>query len=132
MIQGKFRGMVLLEACSIADFATTQGAGNLLRKGLLVTELVEQGLVQQILDVLGVVEGSVGGRGLGSLLLVPGLTGVDSCESQFASVSRYVCSERRTNLTLENAKPTEIGQRDLKFAHGLGTSNIVFGLARGT
>jgi hypothetical protein len=36
------------------------------------------------------------------------------------------------DLTLENAKATEIGERNLKLAHGLGTGDIVFGLARGT
>ena len=36
-----------------------------------------------------------------------------------------------SSLTLENAKATEIGQRNLKLAHSLGTGDIVFGLARG-
>lgn len=78
MVKGEFWSVVLLEARGVADFTTTQGTSDLLGESLLVTELVEQGLVEQILDVLGVVEGGVGGGGLGGLLLVPGLTGVDS------------------------------------------------------
>jgi hypothetical protein len=61
MVEGEFRGVVLFKARSIADFTTAQGAGNLLRKRLLVTELVQERLVEQILDILGVVEGCVGG-----------------------------------------------------------------------
>lgn len=78
MVKGEFGSVVLLEARSVADFTTTQRTSDLLGESLLVTELVEQGLVEQILDVLGVVEGGVGGGGLGGLLLVPGLTGIDS------------------------------------------------------
>jgi hypothetical protein len=78
MVEGESWGVVLFEASSIADFTTAQGAGNLLRKRLLVTELVQERLVEQILDVLGVVEGCVGGGGLGGLLLVTGLTRIDT------------------------------------------------------
>lgn len=78
MVKGEFGSVVLLEARSVANFATTQGASDLLGKSLLITELVQQGLMEQILDVLGVVEGGVGSGSLGSLLLVPGLTGIDS------------------------------------------------------
>jgi hypothetical protein len=41
MVKGKFGSVVLLEARSVANFSTTQGASDLLGKGLLVTELVE-------------------------------------------------------------------------------------------
>jgi hypothetical protein len=41
MVKGKFGSVVLLEARSVADFATTQGASDLLGKSLLVTELVK-------------------------------------------------------------------------------------------
>jgi hypothetical protein len=78
MVKGEFGSVVLLEARGVADFTTTQGTGDLLGQSLLVTELVEQGLVEQILNVLGVVEGGVGSGGLGGLLLVPGLTGINS------------------------------------------------------
>ena len=61
MVEGESRGVVLFKAGSITDFTTAQGAGNLLRKRLLVTELVQERLVEQILDILGVIEGCVGG-----------------------------------------------------------------------
>lgn len=78
MVKGEFGSVVLLEAGSVANFATAQGASDLLGESLLVTELVEQRLVEQVLNVLGVVEGGVRGGGLGSLLLVPGLTRINS------------------------------------------------------
>jgi hypothetical protein len=70
--------MVLLQARSVADFTTAQGTSDLLSKRLLITELVQQWLVKKVLDILGVVESSVGSRGLGGLLLAARLTGVDS------------------------------------------------------
>lgn len=132
MVKSEFGSVVLLQARGIADFATTQGASDFLRKGLLVTELVEQRLVQQVLDVLGVVEGSVRGGGLGGLLLAPGLTRVNSCRRAVSQYRMTFRSKSEPKRTLENAESTEIGQRDLEFAHGLGTGNVVFGLARGT
>lgn len=82
MVKSELGSVVLLEARSVADFTTTQGTSDLLGKSLLVTELVEQRLVEQVLDVLGVVEGSVRGGGPGGLLLVPGLTRVDAYKSR--------------------------------------------------
>jgi hypothetical protein len=88
--------------------------------------------VEQILDVLGVVEGGVGSGSPGGLLLVPGLTGINSYSSRIWLGSQSIQDLKMNDLTLENAKATEIGQRNLKFPHGLGTGDIVFGLARGT
>jgi hypothetical protein len=45
----------------------------------VLAELVEERLVKEVLDVLGVVEGSCGGGALRDLLLVAGLTRVDTC-----------------------------------------------------
>jgi hypothetical protein len=39
MIQGKFRRMVFLETGCVADFSTSKGSSNFLRKRFLVTEL---------------------------------------------------------------------------------------------
>lgn len=78
MVEGELGGVVLLEARSVADFTTTQRPSDLLRKSLLFTELVQQRLVKQILDILGVVEGCVGGRSLRGLLLVARLTRINS------------------------------------------------------
>lgn len=81
MVESELGGMVLLEARSVANFTTTEGTSDLLRKRLLVTELVQQRLVEKVLDILGVVESSVWRRGLGGLLLAARLTGVDSFNS---------------------------------------------------
>ena len=78
MVQGESWGMILLKARSVADFTTTQGTSDLLRDSLLVTELVQQRLMEEVLDVLRVVKGGVGRGGLRGLLLVPGLTRVNS------------------------------------------------------
>jgi hypothetical protein len=48
MIQGKFWRMVFLKAGGVADFSTSKGSSNLLRKRFLVTELSKQGLVQEV------------------------------------------------------------------------------------
>lgn len=53
--------MVLLQPRRIADFSTSQRARNLFRKSLLVAEFIQQGFVQQILDILCVVKGGAGG-----------------------------------------------------------------------
>jgi hypothetical protein len=53
----------------------------LLRKRLVLPEFVEQRLVQQVLDVLGVVERGWGGRALVGLLLVKRIAGVNTCIS---------------------------------------------------
>jgi hypothetical protein len=45
----------------------------------MLAELVKQRLVEKVLDVLGVVEGCCGGGALRDLLLVAGLTRVDTC-----------------------------------------------------
>lgn len=78
MVEGELGSVILLEACSVADFTTTEGASDLLGKSLLVTELVQQRLMEQVLDILGVIEGGVWGGSLGGLLLVTRLTRVDS------------------------------------------------------
>ena len=44
----------------------------------MVSEFVEDGFVEQILDVLGVVESGGGCGGLGCLLLVARFAGVDA------------------------------------------------------
>lgn len=69
--------MVLLQARGIADISTTQRTRNFLRKRLLVTELPQQGLMQEVLDVFGVVESGVGSGGLRGLLLITRLARVD-------------------------------------------------------
>lgn len=71
----------------------------LLRKRLVLPELVEQRLVQQVLDVLGVVERGRGGRALIGLLLVKRVAGVDTCIS--------ACFHVRRLLGRKSAHPSE-------------------------
>ena len=78
MVERELRRIVLLESRGIAHFSTTKSTGDLLLERFLFTEFVEQGLVEEILDVPRVVEGRAGGRGLGGFLLVARLTGIDS------------------------------------------------------
>ena len=85
VVQRHARRMVLLQARRIADFSATQRPGDLLRKRLLLTELPQQRLMEEILDVFGVIERSTRGRGLGRLLLIPRLTRVNTYSAAPAS-----------------------------------------------
>lgn len=78
VVQLHLRDERLLQACGIASLSTAEGTANLLCNSLVLAELVEEGLMEEVLDVLGVVEGSCGGRALGNLLLVAGFAGVDT------------------------------------------------------
>lgn len=69
---------VAFETSSVLDVATAKGLGNLLFERLLVAELLDKRLMQQILDILGVVKRSRGRRGLGNLLLAARLARVDA------------------------------------------------------
>jgi len=46
----------------------------------LISELVEERFVEEVVDVFGVVEGCAGSRGLGDSLLRAWLSGVDALE----------------------------------------------------
>ena len=90
--------------------ASAEGLCDLLLKDLGLTELLEQRLVEQVLDVLRIVKS---GRRVGRrrrLLLVAWLAGIDSLpDTEFAKVR----------------------QGDLELADGLGPGDEVLGLARG-
>lgn len=49
--------MCLLEAFGIGVVSTSEGLGELLCEGLVLTELGEDGLVNEVLDILGLIEG---------------------------------------------------------------------------
>ena len=46
----------------------------------MVAEFGEEGLMQEVLDVLGIVEGCGGCGGFGGFAVVAGLTRIDSCD----------------------------------------------------
>lgn len=74
-------GLVLGQGLGGAVLALTHDFGHLLGKGLVLAELAQDGLVHQVLDVLGIVEGRGSGRALVGLLLVLGLAGVDTLQN---------------------------------------------------
>lgn len=97
---------VPLEACGISSFAAAQGAGNLLCDGLVFAKLGQEWLVEQVVDVFGVVEGGGSGRALGDDLLLARFAGVDA---------------------LEDAQAAEVGERNLQLLHRAGARDVVFG-----
>lgn len=101
---------IALESGSIVCVASAEGPSNLLLECLLVAELLEQRLVEQVLDVLGVVKGGGCVRGARGLLLVARLAGVDS---------------------FPDAEFAEIWETDLKLSDCLRSGDEVLGLARG-
>lgn len=81
MVQAQLRGIIPLQTSSIANLSTSKGPGDLLRKRFLITEFLEQWLMEEVLDILGVVKGRIGGGGFRGLLLIPGLTREDAYSS---------------------------------------------------
>ena len=75
----------------------------------MVSELIEDGIMKQILDVLGVVEGRRSSGSFGCFLLV----------ARFAGVNALV-----------DAQPSEIWKGNLKFADSLCTGDEILRLAR--
>jgi len=78
MVQSHTGCEVALHALSIADFILAERATDLLRQSLVLTEFVEKGFVQKVLNILGVVECGGGSRVFGSLALVAWLSWVDT------------------------------------------------------
>lgn len=78
MVESELGGVVLFQTSGIANFSSTQGPCDLLGERLLVAKLPEQWLMKKILDIFRVVESSIRSRGLGRLLLVTRLTGIDT------------------------------------------------------
>lgn len=78
MVESELWGVILFQTSGIADFSSTKRPRDLLGERLLVAKLSEQWLMKEILDVFRVVESSIRRRGLGSLLLVTRLTGIDT------------------------------------------------------
>jgi hypothetical protein len=62
VVEGHLGGEVLLHAVCVGDFIATESTTNLLGQSLVVAELVEKGLMEQVLDVASVVEGGGLGR----------------------------------------------------------------------
>lgn len=80
MIQAHPWLQITLPSRRIADLIATQCFGDLLSKSLLLAEAGEEWFVEQVLDVLGVVEGGAGCRRLGGALLAARLSRVDALE----------------------------------------------------
>jgi hypothetical protein len=80
VVELDLRDVGLLQPGSIANLAPAQSATNLLCNSLVLAELIEEGFVKEVLDVLGVVEGGCGSRAFGDLLLVAGFARVDTFE----------------------------------------------------
>lgn len=99
-------GGIALEAGGISDISPSEGARDLLLERLLVSELLQKRLVQQILDILGVVEGGGSSRALVDFLAVVGLARED---------------------TLPDAQLSEVGQADLQLLDGLVSGDVVLG-----
>lgn len=78
MVEGQTRSKVLLQTGGIADFIPSKRACNLLAQSFVVAELVKEGLVEEVLDVFGVVESGGSARVLCRLALVSRLTRVDT------------------------------------------------------
>jgi hypothetical protein len=78
MVQLHARCEVALEARSVTDFIATQCLADLFRERLLVAEFGEEGFVEEVGDVLGIVVGRARGGGFRDSLLRSWLTRVDS------------------------------------------------------
>lgn len=109
MVEGYAGFGRLLKAGCIAYLASAERSGDFLCKGLVFSEFVEDGFMQKVLDVFGVVEGRRGSRCLGCFLLVARLAGV------YAFV---------------DTQAAKIWERYLEFADRLGAGYEVFCLAR--
>lgn len=55
--------------------------------------------MEQVLDILGVVESGVGGRCLRGLLLIPGLTRIDTCLQPITSLEPI--QSEKSAITIE-------------------------------
>lgn len=78
MIESNSRLCCLLQPRRVANLASSERSGNLLRERFVVSEFVEDRFMEKVLDVFGVVKGGGGSRGLGSFLLVARLSGIDA------------------------------------------------------
>ena len=81
--------------------------------------------MEKILDVLGVIECGGLSRGFRCFLFVARFSWVNACDR-----IKQGKEHGFTKLTFEDAQPSEVGERDLKFAHSLSSSNKILGLAR--
>lgn len=79
-------GLVLGQGLGRAVLSLGHDFGHLLGERLVFTELAQDGLVHQVLDVLGIVECRGCCRALVGLLFVLGLAGVDTLENTQATI----------------------------------------------
>ena len=97
---------VLIEPLHGVLLVLVEGPLYLLHEGLEVTELLQQRLVGQKLDVLGVVEGPAGGAAMVHLLQVLGLVRVDALEDAQPpaeiAMNRLRCHGEKKALNGEN------------------------------
>lgn len=102
---------IALESGGIVCVTSAEGPCDLLLECLLVAELLEERLVEQVLDVLGVVKGGCCVRSARRLLLVARLAGIDS---------------------LPDAEFAKVRETDLELSDCLSSGDEVLGLARST
>lgn len=77
MVQSQY-GLRILEILRQSPFLSPYSSSQLLGERLVLSELVEKWLVEQVLDIFGVVEGSGSCRAFVGFLLMEGVSRVDS------------------------------------------------------
>lgn len=98
-------GLAGLEVLGETPLSTTNGTSKLLGKGLVLAELYEEGLVEEVLDVLVVVERGGGRRALVGALLVERLTGVDTCVSDTDQTTTWAPGEEHGLASIAYSPP---------------------------
>jgi len=88
MVEGHTRGEVALQSLSIANFIPSEQTTDFLRERLVISELGQEWLMEEVLDVFGVVKGGGRGRGFGGLALVARFARVDSYLTEISRQSR--------------------------------------------
>lgn len=124
MIQPRDR-LRVLQVLRQRPFSPSESSCELLRESLVFSELDEERLVQEVLDILVIVERGGGGGSLVRAFLVQRLPRVDAChidQSKNWTVAR--------GHTFEDAEASEIAEGDLKLFQCLISSGVILGPAR--
>lgn len=120
-------GLGLLEVLGESVLASSQSPRQLLRKRLVLPQLSENRLVEEVLDVLGVVERGRGGGALVGLFAGARLTRVDAWKERGRGELPCVrpTLAATPKLTLEDTQPTEVSKRALELLHRLVTGDVL-------
>jgi len=73
-------GSAFVKSDGISNFIPAEGATNFLSESFVVAEFGEQRLMEEVLNVFGVIKGGGWRRALLDLVLVAGLSGIDALE----------------------------------------------------